>query len=245
MITYKVSGKVMVEEESRDPEYWERHAYHGRMPQIEEDGFLCYKVTAGLYIFYITRAVYEEGVREGLIEPADDNTSVIDFFHMRGSRGLTVFYRISYALEYSTIDYLRSELERINREPMIVTVRHYDADWWDGKERRESPILTLIDEVKVDLENRTILKNTADKNAPLGRMMPAFRHVESYEELLDELVSEQDRSYMNSRHIIDKFAEADFYNTDHFLTQQDKFEFFYEDEEGKEVEWILHKWHDL
>ena len=39
--------------------------------------------------------------------------------------------------------------------------------------------------------------------------------------------------FCNSRHIIDKFADANFYSTDHFLTLQDKYEFTYLKEENK------------
>ena len=73
------------------------------------------------------------------------------------------------------------------------------------------------------------LIGTVDKTLPFKerQFISTFCHVESYEDLLDALVSEQDRSFCNSRHIIDKFAEKDFYSTDHFLTQQDKYEFTY------------------
>ena len=63
--------------------------------------------------------------------------------------------------------------------------------------------------------------------------MSPFYQVTTYEELLDTLVSEQDRSFCNSRHIIDKFADANFYSTDHFLTLQDKYEFTYLNEENE------------
>ena len=68
-----------------------------------------------------------------------------------------------------------------------------------------------------------------DKTLPFKerQFTSPFYHVDTYEELLDALVSEQDRSFCNSRHIIDKFADTDFYSTDHFLTQQDKYEFTY------------------
>ena len=98
-----------------------------------------------------------------------------------------------------------------------------------NEQRLKNPLLTYVGEVLVDLENRKILKNTVDKALPFKerQFMSPFYRVDTYEELLDALVSEQDRSFCNSRHIIDKFADTDFYSTDHFLTRQDKYEFTY------------------
>ena len=81
----------------------------------------------------------------------------------------------------------------------------------------------------VDLEKREILKNTVDKTLSFKerQFISPFYRVDTYDELLDALVSEQDRSFCNSRHIIDKFADTNFYSTDHFLTRQDKYEFTY------------------
>ena len=151
------------------------------------------------------------------------------------SRGLVCYHRIGYALEHSTLDYLKSELERVNNEGKLLQVVQHHCHWWKNEKRLEYPLLTYVGEVVVDLENRKILKNTVDKALPFKewQFMSPFYQVTTYEELLDTLVSEQDRSFCNSRHIIDKFADANFYSTDHFLTLQDKYEFTYLNEENE------------
>ena len=229
MIKYRVSAIIRAEEDYLDEELWRQYGYHQRMPYISPDGIMAYKITAGLYIFYISQIVYDQGVSLGIIEPIDNDVKSIEFRDMLGSRGLVCYHRIGYALEHSTPSYLKSELERVNSEGKILQVVQYHCHWWKNEKRLENPLLTYVGEVLVDLENRKILKNTVDKTLSFKerQFMSPFYQVETYEELLDALVSEQDRSFCNSRHIIDKFADTDFYSTDHFLTRQDKYEFTY------------------
>ena len=229
MIKYRVSAIIRAEEDYRDEELWKRFGYKQKKPYISDDGIVAYKITAGLYIFYISQIVYDQGVSLGIIEPVDSNVVFVDFSDMLCSRGLVCYHRIGYALEHSTPGYLKSELERLNSEGKILQVVQYHCHWWKNEKRLEHPLLTYVGEVVVDLENRKILKNTVDKTLPFKErqfISPLYR-VDTYDELLDALVSEQDRSFCNSRHIIDKFADTDFYSTDHFLTRQDKYEFTY------------------
>lgn len=236
MIKYKVSAIVRAEEDYRDEELWREYGYHQRMPYISADGIMAYKITAGLYIFYITQIVYDQGVSLGIIEPVDSDVVFIDFDDMLCYRGLVCYHRIGYALEHSTLDYIKSELERVNSEGKLLQIVQYHCHWWRNEKRLENPLLTYVGEVLVDLENRKILKNTVDKTLPFKerQFISTFYRIDTYEDLLDSLVSEQDRSFCNSRHIIDKFADADFYSTDHFLTRQDKYEFTYL-REGSEI----------
>lgn len=236
MVKYKVSAIVRAEEDYRDEELWKRFGYKQKKPYISPDGILAYKITAGLYIFYISHIVYDQGVSLGIVEPVDSNVVIINFSDMLGSRGLVCYHRIGYALEHSTLDYIKSELERVNSEGKLLQVVQYHCHWWKNEKRLEHPLLTYVGEVLVDLENRKILKNTVDKTLPFKerQFLSTFCHVESYEDLLDALVSEQDRSFCNSWHIIDKFADANFYSTDHFLTRQDKYEFTYIHERSEE-----------
>ena len=122
MIKYKVSAIVRAEEDYRDDELWKRFGYKQKKPYISDDGILAYKITAGLYIFYISHIVYDQGVSLGIIEPVDSNVTFIDFSDMLCSRGLVCYHRIGYALEHSTLDYLKSELERVNSEGKILQV---------------------------------------------------------------------------------------------------------------------------
>ena len=67
MIKYKVSAIVRAEEDYRDVELWKRFGYKQKKPYISDDGILAYKITAGLYIFYISHIVYGQGVSLGII----------------------------------------------------------------------------------------------------------------------------------------------------------------------------------
>ena len=236
MIKYRVSAIIRAEEDYRDEELWKRFGYKQKKPYISPNGILAYKITAGLYIFYISHIVYDQGVSLGIIEPIDNDVKSIEFRDMLGSRGLVCYHRIGYALEHSTPGYLKSEFERVNSEGKILQVVQYHCHWWKNEKRLEHPLLTYVGEVLVDLENRKILKNTVDKTLSFKerQFISTFYRIDTYEDLLDSLVSEQDRSFCNSRHIIDKFADADFYSTDHFLTRQDKYEFTYL-REGSEI----------
>ena len=88
MIKYRVSAIVRAGDECRDDELWKRFGYKQKKPYISNDGIMAYKITAGLYIFYISQIVYDQGVSLGIIEPIDNDVKSIEFRDMLGSRGL-------------------------------------------------------------------------------------------------------------------------------------------------------------
>ena len=168
------------------------------------------------------------------LEPEEEiieEPEVLNFDIMLCTRGMTVFHRMWYALEHSTIEYLRTELERVNKELGLLNVKIYSTSWYDKENeiRREEPELEFLDEVIVDLKNMVILKNTArEKKITNIFKSTYFKHVSSYEGFLDALVMYQDRAFMNSRHIIDKFKDSDFYDVDYWMQRLNKFEFYLE-----------------
>lgn len=229
LIKYKVVKKIIMDENSRRDMGENSGSKEDYLFSIAKKyGFLCYKIIAGMYIFYITPDVYEQGVKEGIIEEIIEEPEVLNFDIMLCTRGMTVFHRMWYALEHSTIEYLRTELERVNKELGLLNVKIYSTSWYDKENeiRREEPELEFLDEVIVDLKNMVILKNTArEKKVTNIFKSTYFKHVSSYEGFLDALVMYQDRAFMNSCHIIDKFKDSDFYDVDYWMQRLNKFEF--------------------
>lgn len=234
MVKYKVVSRIVADKDcfkNRESHYYkERQEYFQNL--LDKYGFICYKIIAGLYIFYITPEVYEQGVLEGLIENIDGNR--IKDFHIENmflSRGQVVNHRMWYALEHSDIEYLRSELERVNQELGILSIKVYKTSWYDyDKEvRREEPLLDLVRIVKIDLEKMQLLENKyIDNDGDEFLTQTMFKRVDDYEGVLDTLVDYQDREFMNSRHIIDKFVDSDFYDVDYWMQRLYKFEFSFE-----------------
>ena len=126
----------------------------------------------------------------------------------------------------------QDELERVNKEQGILTINVYAAHWYDfeKEEYRKEPLLELVRRVKVDLGNMTLIENEKITNSGDIIAVTRFHSVKTFEDVLDTLVDYQDREFMNSRHIIDKFKDSDFYDVDNWLQRLNKFEFIFEDE---------------
>ena len=218
MIKYMVTQKVEAEDE-----VIEKYGLD-RFFDFEKPNFIAYKITAGLYIFYITHATYEQGVKEGIIIPISSELPILTYSTMRLMRGLVVNHRMPLALKLSTIDYLKSELLRVNEDPKIVSVKTYAVQWWDEGVLLKEPILTYCEEIKVNLEDKQILKYTRSSLI----LDSIFHNVKTYENFLDTLANELDREYMNSRNLFDKFKEFDFYEQDYWLQKLRKFVFSFQ-----------------
>ena len=65
MLKYKVIRKIVCDKEDLiiDSDYRGNSRYYLK-ELYDKQGFLGYKIIAGLYIFYITEEVYNEGIRE-------------------------------------------------------------------------------------------------------------------------------------------------------------------------------------
>lgn len=229
MVKYKVVSRIVAEDDcfEKKSEYYEEHQNYFQS-LIDKHGFICYKIIAGFYIFYITPEVYEQGVKEGLIEEINGYVNKFYIDDMFVSRGQVVNHRMKYALEHSDIEYLRSELERVNKELGIWRINIYSASWYDSEKekRREEPILNLVRKIIIDTENMTVIRNeniAEDEKDVFKSTM--FTRCRDYEDILSTLVDYQDREYMNSRHIIDKFKDSDFYDVDTWMQRLYKFEF--------------------
>lgn len=231
MLKYKVTRKIICDKEDIDiDKYYRGHSRIVLRDLVEKQGFLGYKIIAGLYIFYISEEVYHKGVEEDIIEPIDENVKEFSLNDMLCSRGQTVYHRMGYALEHSTIDYLKSELERIENEPDELTLKIYRTKWWsDDKEMLDEPILNYLHEIKVDIKEQKIISNSAfgDNDIIDGTL---FSRVDTYEKFLSTLAHYLDREYMNTRHIIDKFSETGFYDVDYWMQRLYYFEFSFNNE---------------
>ena len=200
MVKYKVVCKIEVRgEDAADREHMCR-----RLGTEKE--FVAYKIIAGLYVFYVTQEIYEQGVRAGWIQPMVEEVPVFFFDTMLRIRGKVCYHRMKTALKLSTPEYLRECLERIERSPKNVRIRIHRVQW-----HGEEAVLTPLSEICLNMAACNVFgKQRFYENAGFD---PLF-HVESYEGLLDVLADLSDREYMNSRDLYEQFAGNDFYDID-------------------------------
>ncbi len=231
VMRYKVVKKIICDEDCfitrEDSFHKDKFDYLSGV--YEKYGFIGYKIIAGLYIFYITPEIYEKALELDLIDEIDDSVENLNFEMMLMSRGSTVYHRMGYALQHSTIEYLTTELERINNELKVVNLKIYRAKWYKDEELLNIPNLQFLHEIRIDLAKMEVLKNTALRSK--GDIISAtlFKNMHTYEDFLDILVHYQDREFMNSRHIMDKFVDSEFYDVDYWMQRLYKFEISLED----------------
>lgn len=229
-VKYKVVGKIIVDDDDKNSDYWEWFKHNLKKPKFYGNT-LAYKIIAGLYIFYISEELLNEGVRQGIIEAPGKDVKEILFYKARIGVGIDGFYRIMYALCHSDIDYLIRELERVNNDPKIITVTNYDAKWQDKDEKPDEPILKYKARITADAENMTIIENTA-RGKDFCEQIPCdslFQTVNDYESFLDVLAMEADRTLCNSRNLYDCYEGNGFFSQDKWFSQLDKYVFEFKD----------------
>ena len=231
-IKYKVVSRIIVDDDDKNSDYWEWFGHNVQKPKFYGDT-LAYKIIAGLYIFYISEDLLNEGIRQGIIEPPAAD--------LRLGVGVDGFYRIMYALSHSDIDYLTRELDRVNTDPKIITVTNYEAIWWDSEleQNLDEPVLKFKAKITVDASSMEIIENTAaipgaDNELPKGSL---FRSVKDYEGFVDVLAMEADRTLCNSRNLYDRYEGNGFFSQDRWFQQLDKYVFEFEDEPTQLPDW--------
>lgn len=202
---------------------------------------LGYRIMAGLSIFYITPPVYEAGVSEGIIEPIrwkpDGVETVVGpycfceeelYGRMLQNRShVIVNSRIHDALKKTTIPFLKSELEKVNKSPKTITVKVYTTyNWWERGKKVENPSLKYSHKVVVDLEHRKLLENTVgDKrnNWDIGFFLTC-----TYGEFIAELAKLIDCEFMNCENLYEEYKKYNFFRKDYPHEYEEKYEFIFE-----------------
>lgn len=219
-LKYKVSGKVVVSDDNIKKYHFDE-VFSFTTPNL-----IGYKITAGLYIFYITEQIYEEGVAKGIIEPMKEDVPDLDYRDFTFARGRVVDYRMKKALELSTIPYLTQELYKFNEGSKLLKINVYKAsNWWVNGGLQDEPDLEYFHHIVVDLEKREVIENTAKDDDPIYCL--GFKHIKTYDAFLDRLAFHLDREYMNSRNLFEKFRQVEFYCVDEFMQRHEKFEFIF------------------
>lgn len=204
MIKYIAAKRITVEDETKNSDNWVRLGYKNTKPPITKDNTLCYKLIAGLYIFYVSEEVYKQCIKEDLVEVTEKDIPTLAFEDIILSIGLVAFYRISYAIVHSTIDYLKSELQRVNSESKIIEIRVNRCNWFIDGKSIDSPALLLKEIVCFDLERKEIISiEGIDKDD----ILCPLRQVRDYETLLDAIVSDIGYIACNSRHLVDRLEK--------------------------------------
>lgn len=206
VLRYKVSAKLTMEERDREP----------YLEQPFSPGLIGYQLIAGLCIAYVTPETCAQGIEAGIIEPFAEPLPELTYRRMRMEIGVAVHDRLSGALAQCGVNRLKRRLERINAGPTQVTVSVYETEWYRDHQRLESPGLTLMERIKVDMARMMILsyENFLPENASFP--FPLFAGVKTYRGFLERLAQKQCVEFMNSGDLFARFQENDFYDIDRF-----------------------------
>ena len=232
MIKYTVAKRITISEENKENSLWVKFGYKQKRPEITEDNTVAYKLIAGLYIAYVSPTLYEKCVEEGIINVPAGEIPTYSFETMKLCVGLNAFHRITFALYHSNIGTLKEYLERVNREPKTVVIQRNQCHWYECEERLNNPLLTPKETIVLDIENQEIISNSTDKTD----FYSPFRFVDSYEGVLDALVSDLNRDFCNSRNIRDRYERQDFYQNPNLHIPPDKYSIEYKEDTDKEGE---------
>lgn len=207
VVRYQIAAKITMRDEDVAP----------YLDQPFSPGLLGYKLIAGLSIAYVLPEICDEGIRAGIIEPPRQPLEEITYRMMRAHIGLDCHQCLSASFLQSSVSYLKDQLERINDGSKIVGVTVYATEWYEGDIRLECPQLTLMEEICVDLEHRTILSYRSFLPPDWFFPFPLFVHVKTYEHFLDCLARKQYMEYRNTGSLFECFRRSEFYDVDRFL----------------------------
>lgn len=217
---YQIAAKITMASEDVSP----------YLDQPFSPGLLGYKLIAGLSITYVRPEVCEEGIRLGIIEPVEQPLAEITYRMMRAHIGLECHDRLSESFSQSSVDYLKSQLSDINSGPKTVNIKTYATEWHENDTYLKEPQLTLLEEIRVDLENRKILAYQSLWPEGWFFPFPLFSKAQTYEHFLDRLAGRQYMDYINTGSLYECFQRSEFYDVDRFLQRLYKLEFILDPE---------------
>jgi hypothetical protein len=161
---------------------------------IKDNNVVAYKIFTGVFIFFVSAEVLHKGMEQGLIEICDlRNIEEYSWWSMECNRGKVTNYRIQYAIEHSTLDYLRSSLEILNNMPKVIKFDYLFMD-------------TVLFTIAININNDRIIDyhEIVDSKGCYW----SFKNSKTSLDVLDFLCDHLDRSYMNSRNLVDKIKEV-------------------------------------
>ncbi len=224
MIKFKVYKRITIDEEYGDSHYWTvGGAELCKKPRVIGNT-LCYKLMAGLYIFYVSEDVLNELVRLDLVEPYED-VPVYNFSVMVLHIGIDVYKRMAFSIDNSTISRMKTALKKVNANPKRVCVKRYSCTRdKDISSDRINAELSLEEVFHIDLENRKIIYRhgsyISDTANPLCR-------VYNYETLLEALSEELDRVYCNVIDLMRQYSKVGGYSMLSSTMYKSKYDFSY------------------
>ena len=221
MLKFKVDKIVKIEKENQAEELWNRYGYKYRKPKISKNGVIGYKLIAGLYIFYVTQEVLNECYKEGVVEENDNEPSDLWFREIRLAYGIDGFYRISYALVHSNVEDIRTALNRIQNEPPIIEITRYTCDWRITENKTMETLLIPKEAITINTHKMSIISiETFEKD-----LFSIFHNCGTYSEFLTALVTDVNREFCNSRHLMDRFSQYDGYSNEYLPQHKHKYKF--------------------
>ncbi len=188
-IRYRVVKKILIDEESKTSPFWTFAADCGwKIPDFK-DNCLCYKVMAGLSVFYCSEEVMKQLFQAGLLEPTIDEVPIVDFIRLRVKYGILAFSKIAETIQRATFDIMKDNLEELNNNHTILEIRRFDTYQLNSEQNREIPkeIITL-DLLSSQLVSENI--NYRDADSP-------FNLADDYEGVIDSMIREFGLEYKN------------------------------------------------
>ncbi len=188
-IRYKVVKKILIDEESKTSPFWTFVTDCGwKIPDFK-DNCLCYKVMAGLSVFYCSEEVMNQLFQADLLEPTVNEVPIIDFIRLRVKYSILAFSKIAETIQRATFDIMKDNLEEINNNHTILEIRRFDKYTLNDEEIKEIPkeIITL-DLLSGQLVSENI--NYKDADSP-------FNLAHDYEGVIDSMVREFNLEYTN------------------------------------------------
>lgn len=166
---------------------------------------LAYKVYAGVYVFYVSPKVFMEAVESGLIDTENWQPFYtcryedIQYMEVLNQRGETAAKRIRYALENSTVGYLKEELEVVNEMPPIVFMNYLYGTL------RFATISMMVKSFTVEMKATSMFKGEL-----FDRQIEKLNNViaEGYPGVLNLIQNYCDQDYCNSQNLIRKVRES-------------------------------------
>lgn len=170
-----------------------RYRFDGRL--MDDDTILAYRLYAGMHVLYVSPEGFAAACSEGIVETGSSGESEgLQYADILRDRGNTAHYRMKYALENNTLDFLREELDSINDLPDVITFE-YLLD--------KLLLATIVFKVKCFKINVEIREEM--KRPRFDSEYASLKHASrSYSAMLDYICGYVDRRYMNSRNLLRK-----------------------------------------
>lgn len=212
---FKVVTKYYVTDEDRENCDFEK------LLKFKPNEVLAYKISFKLSVFFITEKQYEELLEHNLVEPVPENVEILPFSFIKW-QCTSVLTKLKKSFKEFSLLEVRKAQVNMCALPNKLNLKVYACEWYENEKLRNTPNLTLLDSMSVDLRARTILHREVVKKDEFYNF---FDEVESYDILLMELMEFLGKKFISTPNIFESFEELDFYSPKFWDRKNRKIEF--------------------